>query len=107
ERLVDARAGASGVLLQEMLSRANSLVIPVAPSPFDIYATAGFVKDLLLVGRVRTRSIRVAVVANRVRSAQVYRPLERFLASLGLLFLPRISNSAVYLKPAGSGLGSS
>jgi chromosome partitioning protein len=103
--LIDAPAGASGLLLQEMLSRSNCIVIPVAPSAFDIYATANFVKELLLVGRVRTRSIRVAVVANRVRSAQVYRPLERFLGSLGLPFLTRISDSEVYVRAAESGLG--
>ena len=45
--LIDAPAGASGLLLQEMLSRANCIVIPVAPSAFDIYATANFVKDRL------------------------------------------------------------
>jgi chromosome partitioning protein len=104
--LIDAPAGASGLLLQEMLSRANSIVIPVAPSAFDIYATANFVKELLLVGRIRTRSIRLAVVANRVRSsAPVYRPLERFLGSLGLPFLTRISDSDAYVRAAESGLG--
>jgi chromosome partitioning protein len=104
--LIDAPAGASGLLLQEMLSRANSVVIPVAPSAFDIYATANFVKDLLLVGRIRARSIRLAVVANRVRSASpVYRPLERFLGSLSLPFLTRISDSEVYLRAAETGVG--
>jgi len=103
---IDAPAGVSGLLLQEMLSRANSIVIPVAPSSFDIYATANFVKDLLLVGRIRTRSIRLAVVANRVRSsAPVYRPLERFLGSLGLPFLTRISDSEVYVTAAETGVG--
>ena len=104
--LIDAPAGASSLLLQEMLSRANCIVIPVAPSAFDIYATANFVKDLLLVGRIRTRSIRLAVVANRVRSsAPVYRPLERFLGSLGLPFLTRISDSQVYVTAAETGFG--
>jgi chromosome partitioning protein len=104
--LIDAPAGVSGLLLQEMLSRANCIVIPVAPSAFDIYATANFVKDLLLVGRIRTRSIRLAVVANRVRSsAPVYRPLERFLASLGLPFLTRISDSEAYVRAAETGVG--
>jgi chromosome partitioning protein len=104
--VIDAPAGASGLLLQEMLSRANCIVIPVAPSAFDIYATANFVKDLLLVGRIRTRSIRLAVVANRVRSsAPVYRPLERFLGSLGLPFLTRISDSEVYVRAAETGVG--
>jgi chromosome partitioning protein len=103
--LIDAPAGASGLLLQEMLSRAHNIVIPVAPSAFDIYATANFVKELLLVGRIRTRSIRLAVVANRVRSSAVYRPLERFLGSLGLPFLTRISDSEAYIRAAESGLG--
>lgn len=104
--LIDAPAGASGLLLQEMLSRANNIVIPVAPSAFDIYATANFVKELLLVGRIRSRSIRLAVVANRVRSsAPVYRPLERFLGSLSLPFLTRITDSEVYVKAAESGFG--
>jgi chromosome partitioning protein len=103
--VIDAPAGASGLLLQEMLSRANCIVIPVAPSAFDIYATANFVKDLLLVGRIRTRSIRLAVVANRVRSSTVYRPLERFLGSLGLPFLTRISDSEVYVRAAETGIG--
>jgi chromosome partitioning protein len=104
--LIDAPAGTSGLLLQEMLSRANNIVIPVAPSAFDIYATANFVKELLLVGRIRTRSIRLAVVANRVRSSSpVYRPLERFLGSLGLPFLTRISDSEVYVRAAETGVG--
>lgn len=104
--LIDAPAGASGLLLQEMLSRANNIVIPVAPSAFDIYATANFVKELLLVGRIRSRSIRLAVVANRVRSAApVYRPLERFLGSLSLPFLTRLTDSEVYLRAAETGFG--
>lgn len=104
--LIDAPAGASGILLQEMLARANCIVIPVAPSAFDIYATANFVKDLLLVGRIRSRSIRLAVVANRVRSSEpVYRPLERFLGSLSFPFLTRISDSEIYVRAAETGLG--
>jgi chromosome partitioning protein len=104
--IVDAPAGASGLLLQEMLSRADYILIPVAPSAIDIHATANFVRDLLLVGRVRTRNIRLAVVANRVRSSMpVYQPLERFLTSLGLPFLTRISDSDAYVKAAEAGIG--
>ena len=104
--VIDAPAGASGLLLQEMLCRADCIIIPVAPSAFDIYATANFVKDLLIVGRIRTRNIRLAVVANRVRSSMpVYQPLERFLNSLSLPFLARISDSDIYLRAAEMGIG--
>ena len=104
--IIDAPAGTSGLLLQEMLSRTDCIIIPVAPSAIDIHATANFVKDLLLVGRIRTRNIQLAVVANRVRSSMpVYQPLERFLNSLGLPFLTRISDSDAYVKAAEAGIG--
>jgi len=106
ELIIDAPGGASGLLLQEMLGRTDCIIIPVAPSAMDIHATANFIKDLLLGGRIRTRNIRLAVVANRVRSSMpVYQPLERFLGSLGLPFLTRISDSDVYLKAAETGNG--
>src|SRR6266568_4670210 len=57
-------------------------------------------------GRVRARNIRLAVVANRVRSSMpVYQPLERFLNSLSLPFLTRISDSDAYVKAAEAGIG--
>jgi chromosome partitioning protein len=89
-----------------MLCRADCIIIPVAPSAIDIHATANFVRDLLLGGRVRARNIRLAVVANRVRSSMpVYQPLERFLNSLSLPFLARISDSDAYVKAAEAGIG--
>jgi len=104
--IIDAPAGASGLLLQEMLGRSDCILIPVAPSAIDIHATANFVRDLLLVGRIRTRNIQLAVVANRVRSSMpVYQPLERFLNSLGLPLLARVSDSDVYVRAAEAGIG--
>jgi len=104
--IIDAPAGASGLLLQEILRRPDGIIIPVAPSAIDIHATANFIKELLLAGRVRARNIRLAVVASRVRSSMpVYQPLERFLGSLGVPFLARISDSDAYVKTAETGLG--
>jgi chromosome partitioning protein len=104
--IIDAPAGASGLLLQELLSKAHCILVPVQPSSIDIHATANFVRDLLLNGRLRARNIRLAVVANRVRrSTPVYQPLERFLGSLGLPFLARLSDSDVYVDAAESGAG--
>src|SRR6476646_9926802 len=80
--VIDAPGGVSGMLLQELLCRANCVLIPVTPSSIDIHATAHFIKDVLLTGIVRTRRIRIGVIANRVRrSMPVYQPLGRFLDS--------------------------
>jgi chromosome partitioning protein len=107
EQLVlDAPAGVSKLLLQDLLNRTNCILIPVAPSTIDIHATANFIKELLLVGRIRHRNIRLAVIANRVRtSTAVYEPLERFVASLGLSFLTRILDSEAYVEAVETGKG--
>ncbi|HEY5897944.1 MAG TPA: ParA family protein [Burkholderiales bacterium] len=104
--VIDAPAGASGLLLQEMIFRANAILIPVAPSSIDIHATANFIRDLLLAGRVRATNKRLGVVANRVRkSMPVYQPLERFLNSLNLPLLGRLSDSDAFVAAAESGIG--
>ena len=104
--VIDGPAGAAGLLLQEMIARAHCILVPVQPSSIDIHATANFVRDLLVMGRLRTRNVRLAVVANRVRrSTPVYQPLERFLGSLGLPFLARLPDSEVFVQAAESGIG--
>jgi chromosome partitioning protein len=104
--ILDGPAGASGLLLQEMISRAHCIIVPVQPSTIDIHATANFVRDLLVLGKLRSRNIRLGVVANRVRrGSPVYQPLERFLSSLGLPFLARLADSEVFLQAAESGVG--
>ena len=105
--IIDAPAGAKGLLLQELVRKANHILIPVAPSPIDIHATADFIKELLLSGGARTSKARIAVVANRVRSVSspVYAALERFLNSLKLPFLTSIRDSENYLHAVEKGLG--
>ena len=105
--VIDAPAGAKGLLLQEIVRKSNFIVIPVAPSPIDIHATADFIKELFLFGGARNSKAKIAVVANRVRnsSSSVYASLERFLNSLKLPFLTSIHDSENYLHAAEKGLG--
>jgi chromosome partitioning protein len=106
-KIIDAPAGAKGLLLQEIVRKSDFIVIPVAPSPIDIHATADFIKELFLFGGARTSKAKIAVVANRVRSSssQNYGSLERFLNSLKLPFLTSIRDSEIYLNAAEKGLG--
>ena len=104
--IIDAPAGPSRLLLQDLLARTQSILIPVGPSTIDIHATANFIKDLLLIGKVRFRNIRLAVIANRVRTSRpVYEPLEKFVGSLGISFITRVSDSDVYVDAAETGVG--
>lgn len=105
-QILDAPGGVKGLLLQDVVAKADLVVIPVGPSSIDVHATADFLKNLLLLGRVRARNIKIGVVANRVRSSMpVYEPLERFLRSLSLPFLTRISDSDNYIRAAEQGVG--
>jgi len=94
-----------GLLLKDLVRRSNFILIPVAPSPIDIHATADFVKDLYLSGGARNTKAQIGVVANRVRgSSPTYEPLERFLGALKLPLLSRIKDSANYIHAVEKGL---
>lgn len=104
--IIDAPAGVSGDMLQEMIRRTDVIVVPVAPSAIDIRATARFMRDLLLVGKIRNYHVRVGIVANRVRSAsRQYEPLRRFLNSLSIPFITSLSDSENYVIAAETGRG--
>lgn len=104
--IIDAPAGAAGVLLQEMLDRATRILIPLVPSSIDLHATGNFIRDLLTMGRMKSGHIDMAVIANKVRrSMPSYGPLTHLLDSLKLKLLARLIDSDVYMKAAESGSG--
>jgi len=104
--ILDAPAGVHGMTLIELVREADTIIIPVLPSPIDIHAASHFIKDLLLVAKVRARSIRLGVVANRVRSkTKVYQSLQRFLNSLQIPFVAYLRDTQNYVQSSESGLG--
>jgi chromosome partitioning protein len=104
--IIDAPAGAAGLVLQEMLDRASCVIVPVPPSPIDIHATAKFVAEVLNTARMQARRLPVAIVANKVRrSMPQYAPFDGFLSTLRLSLLARLVDSDVFLKTAEAGVG--
>ncbi len=104
--IMDAPAAVHGKQLKQYVKRAQTLLIPVLPSPMDMRATAKFIEELLLVGRVSREKTRIAVVANRVREhTLIYHSLERFLGTLGIPFLTSLRDTQHYIRAAEQGLG--
>jgi chromosome partitioning protein len=104
--VMDAPAAVHGKELKRHVKRAQTLLIPVLPSPIDIRAAARFVEELLLVGRVSRQETRIAVVANRVKEhTLIYHTLQRFLNSLDIPFLTTLRDSQNYIRAAERGLG--
>ncbi len=104
--VIDAPAGIGGQDLVDYVSQVDVILLPVLPSPIDIHAASRFIQDLLLVGKVRSRDIRLGVIANRVKeNTLVFQALERFLTSLRLPFVARLRDTQYYVRAAEQGVG--
>jgi len=103
--VIDAPAGISGMQLIDYVQLAETIIMPVLPSPIDIHAAAHFIQDLVLIAKIRSRGIRLGIVANRVReNTLVFRDLERFLAVLGIPLIARLRDSQNHMRAAEQGL---
>ena len=104
--IIDTPAGLKGSELIQQLTGVDDILIPVVPSPIDIHATADFIRDLLLIGKVRERHIRLGIIANRVRANTLsFRSLERFLKSLDIPVVARLRDTQNYTHAAEQGSG--
>ncbi len=104
--IIDTPAGISRDLLREAVDRADMIIIPVTPSPIDIHATAGFVRELMLTLKTRARNIPIGIIANRTRQKMpIYQPLEKFLNGLNIPFLASLSDSDHYIDASACGIG--
>ncbi len=104
--ILDAPAGVHGMPMIDLVREVDTVIIPVLPSPIDIHAASHFIKDLLLVAKVRARGVRVGVVANRVRkNTKVYQSLRRFLDSLHIPFVAYLRDTQNYVQSSEEGMG--
>ncbi|HET7369270.1 MAG TPA: AAA family ATPase, partial [Gammaproteobacteria bacterium] len=57
--IIDAPARAHGPELTEMVRRAETILVPVLPSPVDIFAAKRFADELQQVGKVERKEVRI------------------------------------------------
>ena len=126
--ILDVPAGCRGAQLTPLVRRAQTIVVPVLPSPTDIRAAARFIHELLLLGRIERKESKVAVVANRVREnnlmqdrlehvlgsfnvnyatvhTRIYRSLDRFLTRLKIPFVATLRDTPNYQLADEQGIG--
>ncbi|RLA35875.1 MAG: chromosome partitioning protein [Gammaproteobacteria bacterium] len=103
--VIDAPAGITGKPLKQLARTAQTVLVPVLPSPIDIRAAARFLQELLTLGRVTKDRLRVGVVANRVRTRTlIYQTLYHFLRSLDVPFVTSLRDTQNYIRAADRGL---
>jgi chromosome partitioning protein len=104
--VIDAPAGVGGIALQEMLRRADVVLLPLTASAIDVHATTAFLNDLLHSGLVRRSGLHLGVIGNRFRRrSQHFDAFERYLESQRIPLVTTLSDSENYLVAAEAGLG--
>jgi chromosome partitioning protein len=103
---MDAPARTIGKELSALLRRAESVIVPVLPSPIDMKAGAAFIGDLLGARKVVDKQARVAVVANRVREQTlIFDELDEYLAKLRVPYVAALREAQNYIRSYQRGLG--
>jgi chromosome partitioning protein len=104
--IIDAPARSHGHELSELVRRAESVLVPVLPSPIDMKAAEAFVAELMNVGKVSDRQARVAVVANRVKeNTLIFEELDEYLHKLKAPYLTTLREAQNYIRAYQRGLG--
>jgi chromosome partitioning protein len=104
--IIDAPARSHGKELTELVRRAESIIVPVLPSPIDIKAAHRFVDELMHVHKVTDRKARVAVVANRVRdNTLIFDELDEYLDKLKAPYITALREAQNYIRAYQRGLG--
>ncbi len=102
----DIPAGTDIVELPVLLDKTDILLIPVLPSSIDIHATTRFIETLLINGKIRSRNIKIGIIANRVKKNTVaFRLLKHFLSRLEIPFIAQFNESQNYPFANENGLG--
>jgi chromosome partitioning protein len=104
--VIDAPARCHGRELTEMVRHAETIIVPVLPSTIDIQATDKFIDELLDVGKVERKEVKLAVVANRFREyTLISQELDEHLAKLKMPYLTKLREAQNYVRAYTRGLG--
>jgi chromosome partitioning protein len=104
--VIDAPARVHGAELNELVRRAETILVPVLPSSIDMRACSHFMNDLLEIGKVSRKQARIAVVANRVREhTLIYEELDLYLTQLKVPYLGSLREAQNYVRAYARGLG--
>jgi chromosome partitioning protein len=104
--VIDAPARVHGTELNELVRRAETIIVPVLPSTIDIKACGHFMAELLEIGKVSRKQARLAVVANRVREhTLIFEELDQYLTKLKVPYLASLREAQNYVRAYARGMG--
>jgi chromosome partitioning protein len=104
--VIDAPARSHGKELTDLVRHAETIIVPVLPSPIDMQASDRFIKELLAVGKIARKQAKIGVVANRVREyTLIYDELDEYLTKLRVPYVASLREAQNYVRAYTRGLG--
>ncbi len=102
--VIDSPAGLHGKNLDHAVRLAHKIIVPVAPSLFDLQASLDFLKALAEEKSVRKHKCQIGVVGMRMEMrTKAAWALEHFLSTLDLPILAYLRETQVYVNAAFEG----
>lgn len=102
--VIDSPAAMHGKNLSHAIKLANKIIVPVAPSLFDLHASQDFLQSLSQAKRVANNKCHIGVIGMRMEMrTKAAWALEHFLATLDLPILAYLRETQVYVNAAFEG----
>jgi chromosome partitioning protein len=102
--VIDSPAALHGKNLAHAIKLASKIIVPVAPSLFDLQASRDFLQTLAEEKKVRNSKCHIGIVGMRMEMrTKAAWALEHFLASLDLPILGYLRETQVYVNAAFEG----
>ena len=102
--IMDTPAGVADEALSKLLHEADTILIPILPSPLDIKAAGKLIHDIMLQYEHLPKKPRIGVIANRTRQqTKIYNSLRRFLSKLNLDFVVALRDTQNYISTTANG----
>ena len=104
--IIDAPARSRGAELTDLIKHAETIVVPVLPSPIDMQAATNFLKNLKAVPKVNKKNAKIGVVANRVReNTLIYEELDDYLTKAKAPYIAALRDAQNYVRAYTRGIG--
>ena len=104
--VIDSPARSHGKELTDLVRHAETIIVPVLPSPIDIKAASGFIEELVHRGKIEKRQAKVGIVANRVKeNTLIFEELDEYLSSLKVPYIGTLREAQNYIRAYQRGIG--
>jgi chromosome partitioning protein len=104
--IIDSPARTHDTELTDLVRRAETILVPVLPSPIDIRAAGKFIAELLRRGKVVKKQAKVGMVATRVKeNTIIFDELDEYLEKLKVPYVGALREAQNYIRAYQRGLG--